>query len=82
MGPGFVEFLTLQNPGTAAATALLTFQASDDSGNRVNVPSGQVSLPSVSRVTVNINDYLAANNVRTPVNLSVAVDSGEGRGRW
>ena len=42
-----------------ALPATLTFQASNDAGAPVAIPPQSVPLPSNSRVTVNINQYLA-----------------------
>src|SRR5439155_17374267 len=57
--PGFVEYISLQNPGGADATATLGFQASDDGGHAVAVADDVVALPARSRVTVNVNQYVA-----------------------
>jgi uncharacterized membrane protein len=73
--PGFVEFLTIQNPGVTNGTATLTFQASTDAGAPVSVPIHTVGMPGNSRVTINVNDYLAAVAVATPINISVKVTS-------
>ena len=74
--PGFQEYITLQNPGAAGepdASAVLSFQASDDSGAAVAVPSLTVGLPAQSRKTVDINAYVADKGVPTPLNVSVQV---------
>src|SRR5205085_3972947 len=42
--PGFVEFLTIQNPGPQAGVATLDFQAADDAGAAINVPPLQVAV--------------------------------------
>jgi hypothetical protein len=75
---GFVEFLTLQNPGGTPGTATLSFQGSDDSGAAVPVPSTTLALPATSRVTFNLNDYLASKGVPTPINISTKVTSDQG----
>jgi hypothetical protein len=72
-----VEYLTLQDPGPAPANATLRFQASDDSGNPVAVPPLSRALAASSRVTINVNDYLASAHVPIPVNLSVAISSDQ-----
>ena len=73
--PGFVEFVTLQNPNDAPTTAALDFQASDDRGSPVAVPSLAVSLAGASRATVNVNQHLASRGVPTPVNVSIRVEA-------
>jgi len=75
--PGFVEYLTIQNPGGVAATATLAFQASNDSGGAVGVPDDVVSVPASSRVTVNVNDWVASRGVPTPLNVSVKLTSDQ-----
>jgi hypothetical protein len=75
--PGFFEYLTMQNPGATAGTATLSFQASDDAGAPVAVPALVVPLAGTSRVTVNVNEYLAAKGVALPVNISVSVSSDQ-----
>ena len=72
MRPGFVEYLTLQNPGATPATATLTFQASDDGNVPVALPDKAVAVPALSRVTVRLNDF-----VQGPLNVSVKVTSTE-----
>src|SRR5438874_10318581 len=57
---GFVEFLTLQNPGSLAATATVSFQASDDAGAPVAVAPVVVPLAGLSRATVNVSAYVAS----------------------
>lgn len=73
--PGFVEFLTVQNPGSVPGTATVTFQASDDGGGPIAVAPLTLGLPPQSRVTQNLNDYLSTLGVSTPVNISFSLDS-------
>src|SRR5439155_2550031 len=47
--PGFVEYLTLQNPGASDAVATLQFQAADDGGVPFSLPDDVVALPPSSR---------------------------------
>src|SRR5205807_5449058 len=47
--PGFIEFLTLQNPGGAAGTATLVFQAAGDVGAPVAVANIVLAVPAGSR---------------------------------
>lgn len=74
--PGFIEYITIQNPNGAAATATLTFQVFDDAGAPVIVaaPPGIV-VPANGRVTFNVSAYFASLSVTTPVNVSTKVDS-------
>lgn len=71
--PGFQEYLTFQNTLTAAATAAVTFQASDDSGRAVNVPPLTLAMPAGGRVTKDVNRHLLDNSVPLPVNLGARV---------
>jgi hypothetical protein len=73
--PGFVEYLTLQNPGTTDASVTLAFQASNDLGAAVSVPPKVLTVPANTRQTVNVNQHLSDNAVPTPINLSVKVTS-------
>ena len=75
--PGFVEYLTLQNPGSTPGTATLTFQASNDAGAPVPVPPATVALPASSRVTFNVNHWVESQGVPTPLNVSVRVASDQ-----
>jgi hypothetical protein len=73
--PSFVELLTIQNPGASAGTATITFQASDDGGSPVSVPSTILPLPANSRTTFNVNEYLASRSISSPVNISTRITS-------
>src|SRR5205823_3719069 len=75
--PGFVEYVTLQNPGVAGTSATLDFQAADDAGNGVVVPAAVVAVPGLSRVTFNVNRHVAGAGISVPLNISVKVSSGE-----
>src|SRR5439155_374250 len=59
------------------ATATVAFQASDDGGGPVAVAPVEVAVPAAGRVTVNVNDVLAAQAVPTPVNVSVKVTADQ-----
>lgn len=73
---GFVEFLTLQNPGPTTL-ANLDFQASDDRGATVPIRPVTLFLAANSRATVNLAETLARLGVALPVNLSVKVTAGQ-----
>src|SRR5439155_1472729 len=75
--PGFVEYLTLQNPGLTGASAQLAFPATNDGGAAVSVPGLTMPVPAGGRVTLNVGTYLAGLGVPTPINLSVAVQSSQ-----
>lgn len=75
MRTGFVEYLTLQNPGAGAGTATLEFQLSNDGGVKIPVDPKMQPVPGGSRVTVNVNDYLRSKGIAAPVNVSVKVAS-------
>src|SRR5439155_1158190 len=75
--PGFVEFVTLQNPGAAAATVHLDFQAADDFASPVSVPGLDTVVPGSGRVTLNLNDHLAGAGISVPVNISVKVGASQ-----
>src|SRR2546429_445764 len=70
--PGFVEYLTLQNPGDVPALATMVFQASDDGNVPVALPDKAVAVPARSRVTVRLNDFILG-----PLNVSVKVLSDQ-----
>ena len=57
--PGFQEYLTFQNPMTATASVTVTFQASDDPGNTIDVPPMTFAMSPRSRVTRDISRYVA-----------------------
>src|SRR2546425_25504 len=75
--PGFVEYLTLQNPGTVSTVATLAFQVTDDGGAPLGVPNELIAVPAGSRVTVRVNDYTASHGVAVPVNVAATVTSSE-----
>jgi hypothetical protein len=75
--PGFVEYLTIQNPSSTPATAVLSFQGADDTNNPVVVPDQSVALAPQSRHTVRVNDLLTGAGVATPINISVKVTSDQ-----
>src|SRR2546428_7444293 len=74
--PGFVEYLTLQNPGGVAATATLAFQASNDSGGAVGVPHAVVSGPANSRLAGKVKEWVASRGPPTPPHGSVKLTFG------
>lgn len=74
--PGFVQYFTIQNPGSSPADALIQYQAANDAGNPVAIPSQNLTIAGNARTTINVNDYLAAQGVPTPVNLSAKITSG------
>jgi hypothetical protein len=76
-GGGFVEYLTIQNPGATAATATVKFQASTDANTPVSVPDASQAVAANSRVTFNLNAYLASKGLAPPLNVSVAVSSDQ-----
>jgi hypothetical protein len=65
--PGYVEYLTLQNPGDGPATAHLAFQTS----GAVAAPL-DVAVPPHSRVTVPVADHIAG-----PTDVAVTVTSDQ-----
>src|SRR5439155_7410391 len=75
--PGFVEYLTLQNPGDRAAAVTVAFQAADDGGAPVAVAPLTIAVPSRTRTTINVKDHLAGLSIGGPVNLSAKVTSDQ-----
>lgn len=81
--PGFMEYLTIQNPGSLSANDVtIFFQAADDAGVGVNIPpkhfgGADPAILANSRVTFNVNHYLREKNVPTPVNVAVWVKSDQ-----
>ena len=77
MRPGFAEYLTLQNPGAAPATATFSFQAVDDGGTPVTITEHNEIVRPRSRVTVDVTRLVTAETP-SAVNLSVRVTSDAG----
>lgn len=73
--PGFVQYFTIQNPGGAPASVLVEYQAANDAGSTLSVPSQNLTVPANTRMTVNLNDYLASSQVATPANVSAKITS-------
>lgn len=73
--PGFVQYLTFLEMIGFDGTLTISFEATDDLGNPVLITPALVPLPASSRVTFNVNQYLASQGVTQPVNLSIHVDS-------
>ena len=77
---GFQEFLTFQNPGTAATNVTVTFQASDDSGAPVGLPAMRFPLGPQSRATRDIKAYAASQGATTALDVSARVTTDDGVG--
>src|SRR5438552_3065331 len=72
---GFVEYLTLQNPGLVAGVATITYQAADDTGTPVAIVPQTMPVPARSRITVNVARYVDDLGVTAPINVSARVAS-------
>jgi hypothetical protein len=72
---GFVEYVTIGNPGMSAAAVSITFQGANDAGAAVAVAPTTLSVPAGGRRTLNVSSYVASIGAPTPLNLSLKVTS-------
>jgi hypothetical protein len=73
--PGFLEYLTVQNPNAAAAPVTFTFQASDDANAPVVVGPATRTVPAQSRGTFALADLIGLR--ASALNVSVRVDAAQ-----
>lgn len=72
---GFVQYITVQNPGATSADVTFAFQATDDLGNPVAVPDALRTVPAGRRYTLNVSQYFASQSVTIGTNVSTKVTS-------
>ncbi|RIK09052.1 MAG: hypothetical protein DCC49_07500 [Acidobacteria bacterium] len=73
--PGFVEYLSIQNPNPSDSFTTITFQAAKDDGSIVPITPFNVTVLANSRYTFNVSQYVASRGINYPVNVSTKVSS-------
>lgn len=57
-GPGFTEYLTIQNPGATEADVVIEYMLNDEE----NPPAQTLTVPATTRSTVNVNEVIGPDH--------------------